>query len=381
MRWYAIALGGVLAARTASANECKVMEADFMPAELASAAPMRAPSQIVAWLEDARGNYVETIFITQQTGSFGLGNRPGRFDFNSGPTWPYGRRTTVFPVWAHRRAAAGAPTWPELVFQDGDDSNLSHAVRQSSRDNHYCRPQMQTEPSWDAGTCATTKVATDKGTFHATRTSLYPPRNDVTRAAQDAPSIDQLAMLNPFDAVSMATPPSGVPATISWPIPDTLADGAYVLWVEVSREFDHNVTYSAAAYPSPPNIPWAAYGEPYRGQPSVLYRVPVTVGGHLDVASVLDYVGYGDPGGLDGELRAPDATISTGVAGSGAERLAIRMDGPTPYRLRVTARVETDDIAPAAPASVAINTLTRTSAIVELVAPGDDGFAGKVRAY
>ena len=49
------------------------------------------------------GDYIDTIYITQQTGTFGLGNRPGRFDFNSGPHWPYGRRITTFPVWSHAR--------------------------------------------------------------------------------------------------------------------------------------------------------------------------------------------------------------------------------------------------------------------------------------
>ena len=48
--------------------------------------------QIVIWIEKPTGQYVDTIFITQQTGLYGIGNRPGRFDFNSGPNWPYGRR-------------------------------------------------------------------------------------------------------------------------------------------------------------------------------------------------------------------------------------------------------------------------------------------------
>src|SRR3569623_3032075 len=56
--------------------------------------------QIVAWVADSAGAYIDTIFITQQTGTFGLGNRPGRFDINSGPIWPYGRRITTFPVWS-----------------------------------------------------------------------------------------------------------------------------------------------------------------------------------------------------------------------------------------------------------------------------------------
>ena len=105
-----------------------------------------APSQIVAWVEDPSGAFVDTAFITQQTGTFGLGNRPGRPDFNSGPLWPYGRRITTFPVWAHRHGLA----FDEVVFQDGDDSNLSHAFQESSRERHYCRPLISNEAMWDA---------------------------------------------------------------------------------------------------------------------------------------------------------------------------------------------------------------------------------------
>src|SRR5687767_16014238 len=78
---------------------CKIVDLAFLPQQLAAPAAMKAPSQIVAWIEDPAGQYVETIFITAQTGTFGMGNRPGRFDFNSGPRWPYGRRTTTFPIW------------------------------------------------------------------------------------------------------------------------------------------------------------------------------------------------------------------------------------------------------------------------------------------
>jgi hypothetical protein len=81
------------AANDAGANECHVVDVSFQPAEIANAELRTMPAQIVAWIEDASGTYVDTVFITQQTGSFGLGNRPGRFDFNSGPLWPYG----VFP--------------------------------------------------------------------------------------------------------------------------------------------------------------------------------------------------------------------------------------------------------------------------------------------
>ena len=360
-------------------NKCHVVNLDFMPAEIANTVPMRAPSQIVAWVEDTQGNYVDTIYITQQTGTFGLGNRPGRFDFNSGPRWPYGRRVNVFPIWSHRRAASGAPIWPELVYQDGDDNNLSHSTGQSSKEFHYCRPLASVESGWDTGTCAST-IYTDKGEFHPTRTSLYPPREDVTKTAVDDASVEQYAMLNPFDAVSMATPPSDSIAELTWAIPDGLANGNYVLWVEVSREFDHNATYSKTAYPSP-NVPWSTYGEAYRGQPSVVYKVPFAITTNLTTATTLDYAGYGDPDGADGNLRPPDSTITTGVAGSGAERLAIRMDGSTPYRVRVITRPEFDSIRPAAPTSMDVNTLSTNAATIEFTAPGDDGLVGKVKAY
>ena len=356
---------------------CKLVDLDFMPQQLATAAAMKAPSQIVAWIEDPNGQYVDTVFITAQTGTYGLGNRPGRFDFNSGPRWPYGRRITVFPVWAHRHGLQ----FDEVQFQNGDDSNLSHPFNESSRENRFCRPIMRSENLWDAGTCASA-VFTDKGGLSPTTKSLYPPRNDVVRGTPDHPSTELFAMLNPFDAVSQPTPPNDLPAEITWIAPDTLPDGNYVLWVAVSREFDHNATYSAAARPSPPGIPWSEYGEPYRGQPSVVYQVPFTLTQTArTVATALDYAGYGDPDGLDGNVRAPDGTITTGVAGSGAERFAVQMDSGTPYRVRVQAFTETDPIKPAAPGNVKTIDVATTTATLSFKAPGDDDFTGKVRRY
>jgi len=191
MRAVLLALALVVPA-TARANECKVIELDFTPAEIAIAAAMRANSQIVAWIEDPAGNYVETVFITQQTGTFGLGNRPGRFDFNSGPKWPYGRRM-VFPIWAQRHGI----TFEEVEFQNQDESNLSHPFNESSRENRFCRPLMPTEGLWDTGTCASA-VFTDKGELMPGKASKYPPRNDVVRATPDHPSVE---MFSPNGAV------------------------------------------------------------------------------------------------------------------------------------------------------------------------------------
>src|SRR5687768_12561596 len=90
-----IGLLGALPPRAAEA--CRVLELSFTPSD---------DLQMVVWIEDAAGNYVDTLFITRKTGTYGLGNRPGIMEFNSQFLWPYGRRLSVFPVWAARHGAA-----------------------------------------------------------------------------------------------------------------------------------------------------------------------------------------------------------------------------------------------------------------------------------
>jgi len=382
-----IALAPAVAA-AGNPGECHVVDVEFQPAVRLDLSPGRnPPPQIVVWVEDASGTYVDTIFITKQTGTHGLGNRPGRFDFNSGPLWPYGRRITVFPVWAERkRGTDGQPLlYDQVVFQNTDENNLSHPFNQSSRDMHFCRPMQPTEPSWDALTCASPNATfTDKGVLNplATPKSKYPPRQDVLRApGMDSDSVEQYPVLNTFDAVSKATPLPDALADVSWPIPDTMTAGNYVMWVEVSKEFDHNATYSATAYPSPLGIPWGEYGEAYRGQPSVLYKVPFTIGTTASKAMTVDYEGYGDPDGQDGLINPPDSTISTSVPGSGAARFALVSDGGDNFRVRVTSRPEFDDAVPGSPAELAVDTSTSSTALVSFLAPGDDGVTGKVKGY
>ena len=267
-------------AAAGTAGQCHVVDVNFMTADDSgnTAAPYHLRPQMVVWLEDPAGAYVDTLYITQQTGTFGIGNRPGRFDFNSGPIWPYGRRITTFPVWAAKPKpelqATGTFPFPTLEYQDHSDSNLSHAVNKSSTELHFCRPLDTHEAAWgiamDAGTCATTAF-TDKGEFSATLgTTGYPPRSDLNRdGSRDSLDVDMYPMMNPFDAVSQATPQAGVPTQITWPIPSTLTSGDYVMMVEVSKEFDYNGTYNATTYPAPCDtcIPYANYGAPYRGQP------------------------------------------------------------------------------------------------------------------
>jgi len=167
----AVALVGSGAARADDPSaQCHVVDVDFIPGGIAPASdnPQGLDPQIVIWIEKPTGEYVDTIFITQETGLYGIGNRPGRFDFNSGPKWPYGRRVTVFPVWAHRKTPL---IFPQVVFQNQQDDDLSHMMSESSSEMHFFRPIMKTEPEWDAGSVAS-GVNTDKGKLSMTAMSL-----------------------------------------------------------------------------------------------------------------------------------------------------------------------------------------------------------------
>ncbi len=354
-------------------NACRVVDVDFTPTD---------KLQIVAWVEDATGKYVDTIYITQTTGTYGLGNRPGIADFNSSPLWPYGRREGVFPIWSHRHGME----FPLLNFQnsatvaDNNDKNLSHPFNQSSKETYFCRPLMRSEPSWDTATCAS-QAYSDKGVFSPTLKSKYPPRQDITKTTYDSMSVGQFAALNPFDAVSQATPVGGVNKQINWPIPPGLAAGAYTLYVETSKEFDHNSFYTPEKYPSPPLAAWSEYGLPFRGQPSVVYKVPFTISDVGTVAMTDAYVGYGAVNGEDGNLRDPDSTISSTTPGSGAARLSLTAQGGNMYRVRVNARPEFDGSNPGNPSEPVVLNITAKSAQIAFVAPGDDGDVGKVTSY
>ena len=419
----------------AQVTVCHVVDVKLTPARR-TPPPRFEPPQIVVWLEKPDGTYVDTLYITQETGRYGLGNRPGRFDFNAGPMWPYGRRVTTFPVWAHRKLPQ---SYPQVIFQNVEgvsqqcvsdctssggtqseceakcanptdcenlvndpsntanpmafascgDNDLSHPFMQSSRELRFCQPLMESDPLWmdaDAMTCATSAF-TDKGKFSTTRTSEYPPRIDLVRTSPDSPSIDMYKLLNTFDAVSQATPPPGTQAHVVWPTPQDFAPGDYVMWVEVSEAFDYNASYDDSSYPSPPGtgskaIFYYQYGLPYRGQPSVVYRVPFTVSDTTaTTAFTAVYAGYGDPEGKDGNLRPPDATISTGTPGSGEGRLQLVSEAGTMYRVLVGSRAEIDYAPPGAPERLEPATVGPTSVTLRFIAPGDDGLIGKVVGY
>lgn len=383
-------LAPLLAAGPAAAEEeCVNVKLEVVPTHAL---------QMVAWVERADGTFVDTIYITAKTGLYGLGNRPGRMDFNSGPIpnpdtgvddmWPYGRRVNTFPVWAHRHGMS----WPEVVFQDGFEDNLSHALSQSSievtppycrpvsrNNNQQCWPGDRDKVIWDTGTCAT-QVYTDKGKLSPTKTSLYPPRADLSRQSEDSASIEMYGMLNPFDAITRATPPGGEPLAINWAVPQQINAGDYVVYVEVSKGFDFNSTYNATSFP-PPMVSYSACGEPYRGQPSVVYKVPFKIGSVQDIQVGDTYVGYGDASGSTGTLNPPDATITTDTPGSGALRLQLVSDNGSMFRLRVSSLPQIDYAPPGMPSELEATTIKPTSATLRFVEAGDDGLVGPVTKY
>ena len=381
---------------------CHVVSVNVQPQAATTLMLDEAP-QIVAWVEKTDGTYVDTIYITAQTGRYGMGNRPGRYDFESGPMWPYGRRISTFPVWAHRHGKTfdvvefqNSPADPRDCFTIGGGSgqdymqcgenNLSHPFNQSSNEHHYCQPLQQNETKWrtavDTVTCATAAF-TDKGKFtqavpSGAAESLYPPRTDVARTNNDSPSVTSYKQDNPFDAVSQATPREGEEATLAWAFPKDLPQGDYVMWIEVSKAFDLNSTYNEISYPPAQGIIYNEYGIPYLGQPSLVYSVPFTVDLADHTVGTAQYRGYGDPLGQDGNIRPPDSTIDASTPGSGASRLQIMTDG---NRVRVTSHVELDSTPPADPADLQPLDVESNLVKIGFTAPGDDGVIGMVQRY
>ncbi|MFT3692539.1 MAG: fibronectin type III domain-containing protein [Kofleriaceae bacterium] len=371
----------MLAGGVASADDKRCLDVQWMPSDR---------EQLVAWVTQADGTYIDTIYITQQTGTFGLGNRPGRWDFNSAPNWPYGRRINTFPIWSHQNGQS----FPFIIYRNdptddpdgcfdqaalGSDyklcgeNDLSHPANNSSREPHYCQPLPSDYPGWDAMTCPTANVGTDKGKIStsAKRTG-YPPRADINGLdGDDVTSVNQYKSMNPFDAVSQPTPAAGDLTHAPWLVPQALPAGNYILNVEVAKEYDFNAYYN---FPAPMGIPWSDFGRPYRGQPSVLYSVPFTVSDtDVTTATGSDYAGYGDETGSDGNVRPPDQTITIDTPGSGGSRLQLIAEGAQMYRLKVTVNPKAATTFPDMPANLMATDVATSTADMSFTAPGESG--------
>ena len=151
---------------------------------------------------------------------------------------------------------------------------------------------------------------------------------------------------NDLDAVAQATPAYGAPYSGTWTIPSTLPAGDYAVWVEVNKEFDSNSAHNGTTHPSVFDAGLASYGMSGNfGQPSVVYRAPIrlddvttdatgtptrsraTAAAHRYRESTCDWTGS------TGTIMPRDATITTGMPGSGEGRLHGDL-GPRRHRPR-----------------------------------------------
>lgn len=371
----AFVLSLALAGPAAAQPDVRVLEIEMTPTRRV---------QLAVWIETADGTYLRTLALTHAVSLRGIGNRPGATQMNSGFRWPYGRREGVLPVWAHRRAGArGAAPFRRVIFQDRTSEGwASRSSNDYSRDDHFCLSFQQNASRMDALDAVTCPSIfnSDKGRYLTSQDlssgyaepfemsagagvmmplsleSLYPPRRDVERCALgacydhadvDLFSSDARRVMPEIDAVSMATPPGGERLTIMFSVPPEWEDGEHVLWIEANTEGDYNSAWGPSRFPTPQNPSgawdtWAInYGYPYRGQPSVVWRVPIVLTHEVTEARATEPFGYGSVDGRDGGVvHVMDETITddpSGSPGSGADRLmrtgagdrvAIRVIGP-----------------------------------------------------
>jgi Fibronectin type III domain len=337
-----VSLSALLALTPAAARaqSCMTLQYSFQPdcyrpdessACVQSVSQMELGPQIAVWLQDATGAYVDTLMVTNATARRGIGNRPGRWDFLSGPLFPYGKRLMSLPIWAHARGKIyNTVIMQEAVCSVGGpgESCLGWHESYSSPELYFCRPLMQTEAQGalgnevDAITCPTT-FHSEKGKFDPTTPNYYPPRSDLTSfTSLDGPDPPTFAAINDLDAVAAATPAYGSVYSGTWSVPSTLSPGDYTVMVEVNKEYDSNASNTHPDF-TDPNL--STYGTSGNfGQPSVVYEIPLHIDLTMatkDAGSVSEITGYGDWTGATGVVNPRDATISTTNPGSGEARL------------------------------------------------------------
>ena len=362
-----------------------------------SVSHMELGPQIAVWLQDATGAFVDTLMVTNATSVRGIGNRPGRSDFLSGPLFPYGKRIMALPIWAHARGKTYSTLFmqEETCSQGGPgESCLGWHEAYSSPDLYYCRPLQQSEAQAalgtqvdDAITCATSRFNSEKGKFDPTMQSYYPPRSDLTTfTSLDRVDPPTFAAINDLDAVAAATPPYGSVYNGTWSVPATLPPGDYKLMVEVNKEYDSN---ASNMHPDFVDSNLRTYGtEGNFGQPSVVYQVAIHIdptSEMTDAQSTSQIVGYGDWTGQTGAINPRDATISTSSPGSGEARLLVISDSSSGLSGRVLARIENSTSSTTQPPSavadltVSAEGLTAVSATLQFTRLQSNG--GSVPQY
>jgi hypothetical protein len=358
-----------LTSAPARAQSCTTLLYSFQPdcyradgssACVQSVSHMDLGPQIAVWLRDSNGAYIDTLMITNATAVRGIGNRPGRSDFLSGPLFPYGKRIMALPIWAHARGK----TYSTLFMQEEvcavggpTESCLGWHESYSSTDLYYCRPLQEAEAQAaigsevnDAITCAS-QFHSEKGKFDPTMLTYYPPRSDLTTfTSLDGSDPPTFAAVNDLDAVAAATPLYGSVYNGTWSVPSTLPPGDYALMVEVNKEYDSNASH---LHPDFDDSHLPGYGTDGNfGQPSVVYQVPIHIdptSEMTDAQSTSQIIGYGDWTGQTGVINPRDVTISTNSPGSGEARLLVISDGVSGLSGRVLARLENNTSATTEP--------------------------------
>jgi len=351
-----------LAPAAARAQSCVTLQYSFQPdcyrpdessACVQSVSRMELGPQIAVWVQDSTGAFVDTLMVTNATAVRGIGNRPGRPDFLSGPLFPYGKRIMSLPIWAHARGKTYSTVFmqEEICAVGGPaESCLGWHESYSSTDFYYCRPLQQSEAQAalgpqvdDAITCAS-RFNSEKGQFDPTMPlSYYPPRSDLTTfTSNDGSDPPMFAAINDLDAVAAATPAYGSVYNGTWSVPGTLLPGDYALMVEVNKEYDANASHM---HPDFDDSHLPGYGTDGNfGQPSVVYQVPIHIdptSETTDAQSTSQILGYGDWTGATGVINPRDATISTDSPGSGEGRLLVISDSSSGLSGRVLATIAT----------------------------------------
>ncbi len=367
-RWIAVGIAALslLTWATPVHAQSRRVELSFTPT---------ARAQLAVYIECAETAKFQTVRLTQAVAVRGIGNRPGALQMNSGYHWPYGRREGVLPIWAHRRLAYGSSAFPRVIFNGrNSEGNASSAGSRdepgNTADDYFClsfTAENSDRDHLDAVSCAS-QFASNKGRYATpedvaagyaepfedapatgsmrllSQTSLYPPRRDVVVCTEPGCgdhvdvsnyASDARSVMPEIDAVTMATPSGMVEQRIVFDVPRDWPNADCEALVEINVEGDYNDTFSDATYPTPvsPSGMWdywaGAFGYPYRGQPSVLFRVPFTLSPAGGTWSTDTPAGYGALHGEDGEIRTMDASITNNpddAAGSGADRL-VEIDG------------------------------------------------------
>jgi hypothetical protein len=375
---------------------CRVVEVKFTPQGLPAVFDntgglAREPlsPQIAVWASKPDGKWVADLFVTRAVGSLGLGNRPGQAFLKSDFRWPYGRRPMALPIWAYGRGktygyiAMGGACSPKcpVDFQGSpsdDDNTVAYHGPVSSTENYYCSPSGVNKRSVDVVSCASAFYGS-KGYYVPGKTSVYPPRADLkVMGGGDSPDVLKFARDNDVAAISAATPaPGKLVDSIRWYTTSSdFPDGDYLMQVEVNLEADFNSSWpdpgpgKVAKAVHEPHSEWDSLGQDRFGQPSILYRVPFSLGSTSSTVSTKDYAGYGDWRGDSGVVNPPDGTISQS-SGSGADRLKLMSDGSGDWRVQVTVTPidGSSDTAPLTPDKLDLSQVTDSTMIVMFKVP------------